>query len=321
MNRDKWEVLESPNKEKHPKNGEATQPRKKSILFLREKWAEKVARVRKSSPFGKLQGWGLQSVIVKFGDDCRQERIALQLIRQFYNIWTAAKIPLCIRPYKILVLSPQSCLIEFITNSMSVHQMKKDFNSIPIGEIFAEKCGGVDTQEYKQIQANFVESLAAYSLVTYLLQIKDRHNGNILIDMDGHVVHIDFGFMLSNSPGSLNFESSPFKLTQEYVDFMGGVGEGMFQYFRVLLVRGFQEIRKYYEKILGLIEMMLQTDARLPCLKNGQKVVDDLKDRMSLSLTERELEVHVNDLINQSMDNWRTKQYDHFQYLSNGILY
>jgi phosphatidylinositol 4-kinase len=90
--------------------------------------------------------------------------------------------------------------------------------------------------EYKQAISNFIKSLAGYSLVCYFLAIKDRHNGNILIDDQGHIIHIDFGFMLSNAPGKgIQFEKAPFKLTKEFVDVIGGVKTESFSRFRKLL--------------------------------------------------------------------------------------
>lgn len=53
----------------------------------------------------------------------------------------------------------------------------------------------------------------------------------------GHLIHIDFGFMLSNSPGGVNFEAAPFKLTRELLEVLDSNAEGraseMFDYFKV----------------------------------------------------------------------------------------
>ena len=104
---------------------------------------------------------------------------------------------------------------------------------------------------------NYVASLAGYSLVCYFLQIKDRHNGNILIDNEGHLVHIDFGFLLSNAPGKgLKFENAPFKLTKDMVECLGGVEGKYFSDFRKLLHKGFKAVNKHRLKISILVEMM-----------------------------------------------------------------
>ena len=84
-----------------------------------------------------------------------------------------------------------------------------------------------------------------------MFQIKDRHNGNIMIDREGHVIHIDFGFMFGIAPGgtfSLE-DSAPFKLTAEMVDLMGGPAAGGYRHFQQLFVDGFMAARQQYVKV------------------------------------------------------------------------
>ena len=82
-----------------------------------------------------------------------------------------------------------------------------------------------------------------YAIASYLLQSKDRHNGNILIDTQGRLVHIDFGFILEISPGAnMRFESAAFKLSHEMTQLLDPSGQrdsSQFHMFEELCVRGF----------------------------------------------------------------------------------
>jgi hypothetical protein len=224
-----------------------------SAATFGEAWSVKKERIRKSSPFGWMKNWDVLSVIVKTGADLRQEAFACQLIQVCDKIWEDAKTPVWVKRMRILVTGESSGLIETITNGVSLHSLKRSLTlaTIEAGQNprrriatlrdhFVKTFGAPETDAYKAAEDAFKRSLAAYSIISYILQLKDRHNGNVLIDNEGHIIHIDFGFMLSNSPGSVGFEAAPFKLTQDYVDVLGGVGAPAFDDYKKLCKQAFQ---------------------------------------------------------------------------------
>ncbi|RVE63289.1 hypothetical protein OJAV_G00164030 [Oryzias javanicus] len=238
-------------------------PEDPSAVALKEPWEEKVRRIREGSPYGHLPTWRLLSVIVKCGDDLRQELLAYQVLQQLQSIWQQERVPLWIKPYKILVLSADSGMIEPVMNAVSLHQVKKQ-SQLSLLDYLLQEHGAPTTEAFLTAQRNFVQSCAGYSLICYLLQVKDRHNGNILLDAGGHIIHIDFGFILSSSPRNLGFETSAFKLTSEFVDVMGGPDGDMFIYFKMLMLQGLIAARKHMDRVLQVVEIM-QQGSQLPC--------------------------------------------------------
>ncbi|AEO58115.1 hypothetical protein MYCTH_2305205 [Thermothelomyces thermophilus ATCC 42464] len=304
-----------------------------SAAVFGEAWEAKKERIRKSSPYGWMKNWDLVSVIVKTGSDLRQEAFACQLIRVCHKIWKDAGVPVWVKLMRILVTGESSGLIETIANGVSLHSIKRSLTlaSIESGQNprrriatlkdhFIKAFGLPEGEAYRAGVDAFKRSLAAYSVISYVLQLKDRHNGNVLIDNEGHIIHIDFGFMLSNSPGSVGFEAAPFKLTYEYVEVLGGVGSPDFEDYKKLCKQGFQALRRSADNIIDLVAMMGR-DSKMPCFGAGvAQVTAALRQRFQLQLSADEAEQFVEtDLIAKSLGSYYTRLYDTFQYRTQGI--
>jgi phosphatidylinositol 4-kinase len=286
-----------------------------------ESWTEKVARLRATSEFGTMAGWNLCSFIVKSNDDLRQEMCCMQMIELCSDIFRDANLDLRLRPYRIISTSARTGLVETLVDTISLDALKKTDDFVDLPTYFAEVYSGSEERLSKAKHA-FASSLAAYSLLCYLLMIKDRHNGNILIDRDGHMVHIDFGFIMGIAPGgSFSLETAPFKLTSEMVDVLGGFRSPLFNEFVRLFVAGFVALQANAETIVKSFELLAYSSP-FPCLvgQDPQRVVERFRTRFRQELKRDDTARFCMDLIVQSYNNYGARQYDYYQWYTNSIM-
>ena len=80
------------------------------------------------------------------------------------------------------------------------------------------------------------------------------------------------------------------------------------------------------DEFLVLCDVHAKT-SKMPCfsgptaLAGENGVIDAMRERFAMHLkSESEVEAYVSSLIDQSIDNWRTRKYDRYQKLVSGIL-
>ena len=151
------------------------------------------------------------SCILKVYDDCRQDALAVQVMELLRRVFNDAGLGLRLFPYSVI---PTRCgskripggVITVIPDVRSMDELgKSGFRNLH--EYFLSTYGRPDGAQFEAARLNLIKSLAAYAVVSYILLVKDRHNGNLLVSAEGDVIHIDFGFLLGISPGgNLMFE-------------------------------------------------------------------------------------------------------------------
>ncbi len=258
-----------------------------------------------------------QSAIFKVGDDCRQDVLALQMIAAFRGIFHNVGLDVYVFPYRVTATAPGCGVIDVLPNTISRDMLGREAVN-GLYDYFVSRYGGEDSVRFQEARSNFVKSMAAYSVISYLLQFKDRHNGNIMIDDAGHILHIDFGFCFDIAPGGIKFERAPFKLTGEMVAVMGGSIESQaFRWFEEMCIKAFLASRQHAEHLAHMVIVML--DSGLPCFK--PETIQHFKDRFVLNRTDREAADFMKDLVRKSYSSYSTRGYDQFQLLTNGIPY
>ena len=172
-------------------------------------------------------------VLFKHGDDLRQDQLVLQMIRFMDFLLRSVNVDLRFTSYQTLATTKDDGFVEFVDHSETIFDILASHGD-KIGR-YLDKCseelgGGRD-----RIQENFIRSCAGYCAVTYILGVGDRHLENLLIEREGHLFHIDFGFILGkNPPGKIL--PPPIRICKQMVEAMGGKDSEGYQRFEQFCV-------------------------------------------------------------------------------------
>lgn len=309
-------------------------------------WEERCEEIRQASPFGKTEGWRLASFILKAGEDIRREALVMQIIAKL-NEWFQTDIPEEIRPhlrpYTIMCVGGDAGLVECLADAKSIDELKKKTDNFQSLRDYFERAYGPQTAHsahnsadfggtrkqgiltFEEAQENFLRSLVGYSLVCYILQIKDRHNANILLDRQGNIIHIDFGFVLGDTPkmGKVPIfsERAPFKLSAEFWGVLGGwnVNQGgLGVRFCHMFESAFASAAMHSEEIVSLVEATMLTLTERP--NQARMLANGVRSRLRMRGPpgSKEQKAFIMELVNAALTSWGTSTYDWLQKNMNG---
>jgi phosphatidylinositol 4-kinase len=322
-------------------------------------WAETCEEIRRTSPYGNVNGWRLASFIMKAGEDIRREALVMQVISKM-KTWFETDIPIehrpFLKPYTIMCVGGDAGLLECLRDAKSIDEVKKSTDGFTSLRDYFERAYGpavprppmgpygyqgmprqapkenvvpsrLGQLTFEQAQDNFLRSLVGYSLVCYILQIKDRHNANILLDREGHIMHIDFGFVLGDTPKMgkvpLFSERAPFKLTQEFWEVIGGWNfneGGLGVRFCKMFEEAFACASAHCDELVSLIEAAIlnltQNPIEARMLSNGVRH----RLRMRGPVGSVQQKTFIMDLVNTALTSWGTSTYDWLQKSMNGYI-
>ena len=231
-------------------------------------------------------------VMFKYGDDLRQDQLILQMINYMDSLLKNIHLDYEFTIYKTLATSKSDGFVEFVPDSTTIYEIikKKTMRE------YYEELSNHDEKELNKKLESYINSCAGYCVVTYLLGIGDRHLENLMIDKNGRLFHIDFGYILGKDPKPM---PPPIKLCKEMVQCMGGKDSKGFADFQQKCVNAYWVLRENARVIVNMFYLMI--DSGIPELNN----IDNLKklhEKFVPQKNKQEAAVFMLDNLKESVD-------------------
>lgn len=199
-------------------------------------------------------------LMLKVGDDLRQDALIMQLLRVMDDLWRREGLDMQMMLYDCISTGFERGLLQVVLNATTLGNILQEATDKNSGkgkaksgsltrklraamkalsdfsvmgnwimdqvnkELGEDASADEKGEEYERRVQNFMISSAAYCVASYVLGLGDRHNDNLMITKSAHFFHIDFGHILGNFKSKMGVkrERAPFVFTHAMKAVMSG---------------------------------------------------------------------------------------------------
>jgi len=191
--------------------------------------------------------------------------------------------------YLVYLLKGNQGIIEIVEDSYTIYDIKNNFRTGLQSFI-------LNMNRHEKVETvldRFLDSLAFYSVATYLLGIGDRHLDNIMVHRTGLVFHIDYEYILGADP---KFVSQTMRITDDMLQILGGKQSDDYRRFKNRCTEIFNCLRKH-NRIFGCL-LSLVADNSL----TKHEITKFINDRFEPCERYLNAETYITTIIEKSHD-------------------
>lgn len=277
------------------------------------------------------------ALMLKVGDDLRQDSLIMQLLRVMNDLWKREGLDMQMQLYDCISTGYERGLLQVVLNattlgnilmdatdkqikrksgslSRKINAALKAINDFSVISDWLKEQVALDVLnpaerpiEYEQRVLNFLISTAAYCVASYVLGLGDRHNDNLMLTKSGHFFHIDFGHILGNFKSKMGVkrERAPFVFTHAMKEVMET--EERYESFVDLCCDIYNILREHSVLLVSLFSLAIPCN--LPELRE-EKDVMWIYEKLLVGATEEEASEHFRKQLEISLNTRGTRLND-----------
>jgi phosphatidylinositol 3-kinase len=226
-------------------------------------------------------------------EDVRKDQIVLNVIRLMdIIIKKELNYDLKVLTYRVIPTGSSDGLIEMMPHSKTL------FEILRTSKIHTHLVNNNGGSQVHSLLTTYMCSLAAWTVITYLLGVGDRHMDNIMLTDSGILFHIDYGFVLGKDPKPL---APHIRMNDSMIEGMGGKDSSHYMEFKKICADVFLCLRRHISLFFNLLLVMAKADPPVTDLIFDAKYLEEqLSKRFLPGQTEAEARSTIYHLVHKT---------------------